>query len=111
MPTSSHQQMATTEEYAQQNEYAHSLFVADYAVTHTVSWDDLNNAESDFRQRTTPPAAWTIRCARRPWEVVVQARVSPSAARPKATNGTGYWTRTTDISKTGSRMFSWGQDT
>ena len=36
--------MATTEEYAQQNKYAHSLFVADYAVTHTVSWDDLNTA-------------------------------------------------------------------
>ena len=33
---------ATTEEYAQKNKYAHSLFVADYAVTHTVSWDDLN---------------------------------------------------------------------
>ena len=33
---------ATTNEYAQQNKYAHSLFVADYAVTHTVSWDDLN---------------------------------------------------------------------
>ena len=36
--------MATTEEYAQQNKYAHSLFVADYAVTHTVSWNDLNTA-------------------------------------------------------------------
>ncbi len=35
-------EMATTEEYAQKNKYAHSLFVADYAVTHTVSWDDLN---------------------------------------------------------------------
>ena len=35
-------EMATTEEYAQQNEYAHSLFVADYAVTHAVSWDNLN---------------------------------------------------------------------
>ncbi len=35
--------MATTEEYAQQNKYAHSLFVADYAVTHTVSWNDLND--------------------------------------------------------------------
>ena len=31
--------MATTEEYAQQNKYPHSLFVADYAVTHTVSWN------------------------------------------------------------------------
>ena len=29
---------ATTEEYAQQNKYAHSLFVADYVVTHTISW-------------------------------------------------------------------------
>ena len=28
---------ATTEEYAQQNKYPHSLFVADYAVTHTIS--------------------------------------------------------------------------
>ena len=36
--------MATTEEYAEQNKYPHSLFVADYAVTHTVSWDDLNTA-------------------------------------------------------------------
>ena len=34
--------METTEEYAQNNKYAHSLFVADYAVTHTISWDDLN---------------------------------------------------------------------
>ena len=34
--------MATTDGYAEQNKYAHSLFVADYAVTHTVSWDDLN---------------------------------------------------------------------
>ena len=32
----------TTEEYAQQNKYPHSLFVADYAVKHTVSWDDLH---------------------------------------------------------------------
>ena len=35
--------MATTEEYAQQNKYAHSLFVADYAVTHAVSWGGLND--------------------------------------------------------------------
>ena len=40
--------MAITEEYAQQNKYAHSLFVADYAVTHTVSWDDLNGASLIF---------------------------------------------------------------
>jgi len=36
-------EMATTEEYAQQNKYPHSLFVADYAVTHTISWGGLND--------------------------------------------------------------------
>ena len=35
--------IVTTEEYAQQNKYAHSLFVADYAVTHTISWGGLND--------------------------------------------------------------------
>ena len=40
--------MATTEEYAQQNKYAHSLFVADYVVTHTVSWNDLDTASLIF---------------------------------------------------------------
>ena len=40
--------MATTEEHAQKNKYPHSLFVADYAVTHTVSWDDLNGASLIF---------------------------------------------------------------
>ena len=39
---------ATTEEYAQKNKYPHSLFVADYAVTHTVSWDDLNTKSLIF---------------------------------------------------------------
>ena len=34
--------MAATDEYAETNKYAHSLFVADYTVTHTVSWDELN---------------------------------------------------------------------
>ena len=40
--------MATTEEYAQENKYAHSLFMADYAVTHTISWDGLNEADLIF---------------------------------------------------------------
>ena len=44
-------EMATTEEYAQQNKYPHSLFVADYAVTNDVSWDALNTADLIFRQR------------------------------------------------------------
>ncbi|MBD8951171.1 MAG: hypothetical protein EGR85_01225 [Subdoligranulum sp.] len=40
--------MAITEEYARQNKYAHSLFVADYNVTHTVSWNDLNTKSLIF---------------------------------------------------------------
>ena len=41
-------EMATTEEYAKQNKYPHSLFVADYVVTHTVSWNDLDTASLIF---------------------------------------------------------------
>ena len=65
-------EMVTTEEYAAQNKFAHSLFMADYAVTHTVSWNDLNTADLIFG-KDQQPAAWNICCVRRPWEVVVQA--------------------------------------
>ena len=41
-------EMATTEEYAKQNKYPHSLFVADHAVTNDVSWDTLNTANLIF---------------------------------------------------------------
>ena len=41
-------EMVTTEEYAAQNKFAHSLFMADYAVAHTVSWNDLNTADLIF---------------------------------------------------------------
>ena len=41
-------EMATTEEYAQREKYPHSLFVADYVVTHTVSWNDLDTASLIF---------------------------------------------------------------
>ena len=39
---------ATIEEYAQQNKYLHSLFIADHAVTNDVSWDALNTAGMIF---------------------------------------------------------------
>ena len=39
---------ATTQAYAQQNKYLHSLFIADHAVTNDVSWDDLNTADLIF---------------------------------------------------------------
>ena len=47
-PTSSVWRWQPPRKYTQQNKYAHSLFVADYAVTHTVSWDDLNTKSLIF---------------------------------------------------------------
>ena len=41
-------EMATTEEYAQQKNYPHSLFVADYAVTLKVNWNNLDTASLIF---------------------------------------------------------------
>ena len=41
-------EMATTEEYAQQSKYAHSLFIADFALTHDVSCDELNAGKATW---------------------------------------------------------------
>ena len=55
-------EMATTEEYAQKNKYPHSLFIADYAVTHTVSWDDLNTTGLIFgKNYATGGVNYTLR--------------------------------------------------
>ena len=54
--------MATTAAYAQQNKYAHSLFVADYAITHTVSWENLNSAGLIFgKGYTSGGVEYTLR--------------------------------------------------
>ena len=76
-------EMATTEEHAEQNKYPHSLFVADYNVTHTVSWDNLNTANLIFGKNYTAGGV-DYSCAHRPWEVLL----IPNTACPKATNGT-----------------------
>ena len=78
---------ATTEEYAQQNKYAHSLFVADYAVTHTISWDDLNTANLIFVKNYASGGVDYTR-AHRLWGVTLQVWAIPIPASPKATNGT-----------------------
>ena len=41
-------EMATTEEYAQQYKYDHSLFIADYNVTFNVDWNQLNEKQMIF---------------------------------------------------------------
>ena len=79
--------MATTEEYAQQNKYPHSLFVADYAVTHTVSWDDLNTKSLIFgKNYASGGVDYTLRAP----SVGSNYTGSGNSERacPKATNGT-----------------------
>ncbi len=46
-------EMATTDEYAEKHKYPHSLFVADFAVTHTISWENLNAAGLIFGKNYT----------------------------------------------------------
>ena len=98
-------EMVTTEEYARQNEYAHSLFVADYAVTHTVGWDNLNDASLIFgKNYATGGVDYTLR--------------APSAGS-SGTSSTGYpesneWDRILAKDyryiKNWEKMSSWGQD-
>ena len=55
--------MATTEEYAKNNKYPHSLFVADYAVTKDVSRDALNTAKLIFgKNYASGGVDYTLRC-------------------------------------------------
>ncbi len=73
----------------------------DYAVTHTVSWNDLHTEGLIFgKDYAAGGVNYTLRAPS-----VGSDRTglkSPSVARHKSTNGISYWTRTTDISKTGS---------
>ena len=102
--------MAPTEEYAQQNEYAHSLFVADYAVTHTTSWDDLNTAGLIFGKNfATGGVDYTLRA---PSE---GSAGTGSGNSQRGTPQSNEWDRMLDKNngyiKNWSGMSSWGQDT
>ena len=102
-------EMATTEEDAEQNQYPHSLFVADYAVTHTISWDDLNTANLIFgKNYTAGGVSYTLRAP---------SVGSDSAGSGDSQHGTpqsNEWDRILDKNdgyiKNWSRMHSWGQD-
>ena len=100
---------ATTEEYAKQNKYPHSLFVADYAVTHTVSWDDLNTAGL-ISARTMPQAAWTIRCVRRPWEVTIQVPGNSERGVPQSNEWDTMLNKDSGYIQNWNKMYSLGQD-
>ena len=103
-------EMATTEAYAQQYKYAHSLFIADYAVTHTVSWDDLNTKSLIFgKNYASGGVDYTLRAPS-----VGSARTGSSEPY-RGTPQSNEWDRMLDKDegyiKNWSNMYSWGQDT
>ena len=99
----------TTEEYAEQNKYPHSLFVADYAVTHTVSWDDLNTAGLIFgKNYASGGVDYTLRAPS------VGSGRTDSNESLRGTPQSNEWDRVLDKDegyiKNWSNMYSWGQD-
>ena len=102
--------MATTEEYAEQNKYPHSLFVADYAVTHTVSWDDLNTKGLIFgKNYASGGVDYTLRAPS------VGSNATGSGASQRIVPQSNEWDTILDKKdgyiKNGIYMHSWGQDT
>ena len=100
----------TTEEYAQQNKYLHSLFVADYAVTHNISWDDLNTANLIFgKDYAANGVDYTLRAPS------VGSGRTDSNESLRGTPQSNEWDRILDKNdgyiKNWKRMASWGQDT
>ena len=103
-------EMATTEEYAQKNKYPHSLFIADYAVTHTVSWDTLNTAGLIFgKNYASGGVDYTLRAP----SVGSDNRGSGDSER--GTPQSNEWDRILDKDsgyiKNWNGIYSWGQDT
>ena len=103
-------EMATTEEYAQKNKYPHSLFIADYVVTHTVSWDDLNTKSLIFgKDYASGGVDYTLRAP----SVGSDNRGSGDSER--GTPQSNEWDRILDKDsgyiKNWNGIFSWGQDT
>ena len=101
---------ATTEEYAQKNKYPHSLFVADYAVTHTVSWDDLDTASLIFgKNYASGGVDYTLRAPS------VGSGFTGSDESQRGTPQSNEWDRILDKDsgyiKNWSDMSSLGQDT
>ena len=102
--------MATTEEYAKNNKYPHSLFVADYAVTKDVSWDDLNRENLIFgKGYTANGVGYTLRAPS------VGSGRTDSSEPYRGTPQSNEWDRMLDKDegyiKNWSDMYSWGQDT
>ena len=103
-------EMATTEEYAQQNKYPHSLFVADYVVTHTVSWNDLDTASLIFgKNYASGGVDYTLRAPS------VGSSYTGSGDSERGTPKSNEWDKILDKDdgyiKNWREMLSCGQDT
>ena len=103
-------EMATTEEYAQQNKYPHSLFVADYAVTHTVSWNGLNDEGLIFgKNYASGGVDYTLRAP----SVGSNATGSGDSQRgvPQSNEWDTMLNKNSGYIKNWNGIYSWGQDT
>ena len=103
-------EMETTEEYAQQKKYPHSLFIADYVVTNDVSWDTLNTANLIFgKNYANGGVGYTLRAPS------VGSRYTGSGDSIRGTPLSNEWDKILDKDsgyiKNWSEMSSWGQDT
>ena len=102
--------MATTEEYAKNNKYPHSLFVADYAVTKDVSRDALHTAKLIFgKNYASGGVDYTLRAPS------VGSGSTGSGESRRVTPQNNEWDKMLDKGdkyiKNWGKMFSWGQDT
>ena len=102
--------MATTEEYAQQNKYAHSLFVADYAVTLKVNWNNLDTASLIFgKNYASGGVDYTLRAPS------VGSGFTGSDDSERGTPQSNEWDAVLDKNsgyvKNWNDIYSWGQDT
>ena len=102
--------VATTEEYAQQNKYAHSLFVADYAVTHKVNWNNLDTASLIFgKNYASGGVDYTLRAPS------CGSWFTGSDDSERGTPQSNEWDAVLDKNsgyvKNWNDIYSWGQDT
>ena len=101
---------ATTEEYAQQNKYPHSLFVADYAVTHTISWGGLNDEGLIFgKNYASGGVDYTLRAPS------VGSNYTGSGNSERGVPQSNEWdtmlNKNSGYIQNWNKMYSWGQDT
>ena len=103
-------EMATTEEYAQREKYPHSLFVADYVVTRTISWGDLNGAGLIFgKDYVADGVDYTLRAPS------CGSGFTGSGDSECGTPQSNEWDAVLDKNsgyiQNWNKMYSWGQDT